>query len=478
MTKETTKETAATAAKAAVEASGIPTRTVLRVIIVLLTVLVVLWVISKLTGIILLLVLSIFFAYLVSPLVEFIRRPRTFSGKTFAIPKVFAITIAYLLILAALLLAIFVIVPSLSTQFPQFAVQAQEYWQSLGDKMQQLVKYSRRMPPPIVQALNDAIPQVRDTVIHTVQEFFAASLAYVIYLPWLVLIPILAFFLLKDAESFRRSALLMLPRGRWRWRGDEFFQDINSTLAAYIRAQLTACLFIGVVCGLGFTVLGLPGGLVMGFLAGLFEFVPLIGPLTIAILAALLATFHAGPFNAFLVLLFLGVLRIVQDYAIYPRLIGQGIHLHPLAVIFAILAGEKLAGVAGIFLAIPVVAILTVSYRHWMEHRGSEGIADLLEPTPPEPIDPAKLGPAQGVLTNELHSNTTPEQMELARPDLTTGELKMPEEVRQQLDDASSAPQTDESDAQHRVDQAQPPDDIELRSQEESDDAYLQHTDR
>ena len=106
-------------------------------------------------------------------------------------------------------------------------------------------------------------------------------------------------------------------------------------------------------------------------------------------LAALLAMFHAGPFNAFLVLLFLGVLRIVQDYVIYPRLIGQGIHLHPLAVIFAILAGEKLAGVAGIFLAIPVVAILTVSYRHWMEHRGSEGIADLLEPNA---ADPAKVG--------------------------------------------------------------------------------------
>jgi hypothetical protein len=119
--------------------------------------------------------------------------------------------------------------------------------------------------------------------------------------------------------------------------------------------------------------------------------------------------------------LFLGILRIVQDYAIYPRLIGQGIHLHPLAVIFAILAGEKLAGVAGIFLAIPVVAILTVSYRHWLEHRGSEGFADLLEPTP---VDAVKLPPAQ---TNELNPKTTPEQMVRARPDLTTGELKMPE---------------------------------------------------
>jgi predicted PurR-regulated permease PerM len=419
--KRENKETAVVAAKAAVEASGPPTRVVLRLIFILLVVMIILWVISKITGIILLLVLSIFFAYFVSPLVEFLRRPRRVGKRTIEIPKVVAIALAYLIILAAVTFAIFVIMPSLTNQFPEFAAQSQTYWQSLGDKMQQLVKYSRRLPAPIVAALTSAIPEVQAGVFNTVKDFFTASLAYLVYLPWLILIPILAFFLLKDAESFRSSALLMLPRGRWRWRGDEFFQDINSTLAAYIRAQLTACLFIGVVCALGFTLLGLPGGLVMGVMAGAFEFVPLVGPLTIAVIAGILAMFHAGPFNAFLVLLFLGILRIVQDYAIYPRLIGQGIHLHPLAVIFAILAGEKLAGVAGIFLAIPVVAILTVSYRHWLEHRGSEGFADLLEPTP---VDAVKLPPAQ---TNELNPKTTPEQMVRARPDLTTGELKMPE---------------------------------------------------
>ena len=90
-------------------------------------------------------------------------------------------------------------------------------------------------------------------------------------------------------------------------------------------------------------------------------------------------------------LVFLAVLRIVQDYIVYPRLIGQGIHLHPLAVIIAILSGAELAGVAGIFLAIPVVAIVTVLYRHWLEHRGSEGLADLLEPTPSEPEIPEEI---------------------------------------------------------------------------------------
>jgi predicted PurR-regulated permease PerM len=234
----------------------------------------------------------------------------------------------------------------------------------------------------------------------------------------------------------------MLPKGRWRWRGDEFFQDVNSTLAAYTRAQLTACLIIGLICSLGFTLLGLPGGLVMGVIAGVFEFVPLVGPLLIAVMAALLALLHACPFSAFVILLFLGVVRIAEDYFIYPRLIGQGIHLHPLAVIFAILSGAEIGGVAGIFLAIPVVAILTVIFRHWMEHRGSEGLADLLEPTPAvlkpeaesEVTQKPRLAPPQHTqqvhphhhISNHPDVDTTPDEMARVRPDLTTGELKMP----------------------------------------------------
>jgi hypothetical protein len=98
-------------------------------------------------------------------------------------------------------------------------------------------------------------------------------------------------------------------------------------------------------------------------------------------------------------------------------------------VIIAILSGAELAGVAGIFLAIPVVAILTVSYRHWLEHRGSEGLADLLEPTPVG-TDPTDVRPLAYHDHSETHpgADTTPEEMARKRPDLTTGELKMPVE--------------------------------------------------
>jgi predicted PurR-regulated permease PerM len=434
--KQETKDVARTAAKAAMEASWPHTRSVLRVILIVLSVLVTLWMIAKLTGVILLLILSIFFAYLVAPLVEFISRPLHISGRRLAIPRALAIAISYLIIVAAIVVGIFVLVPRLGSQFPEFAEQARNYWSALGLKMQGWVEYfrSHRMPGPLLDAVNGAIPGLIEKGSQTVSAVVISMGGWLAYIPWLVLIPVLSFFLLKDVDTFRRSALQMLPRGRWRWRADEFFQDVNSTLAAYIRAQLTACLFIGVVCALGFTLLGLPSPLVLGVIAGIFEFVPLVGPLLILVIAAVAGVLHGGLFLALLVLAFLAVLRVVQDYVVYPRLIGQGIHLHPLAVIIAILSGAELAGIAGIFLAIPIVAILTVSYRHWLEHRGSEGLADLLEATPlgtggALPTDDAKLvSDVEVSLPMHPDADTTPEEMARERPDLTTGELKMPVE--------------------------------------------------
>ena len=393
MQKRETKEVAQSAAHAAAAASWPQTRVILRIILIVLSVAVVLWILVKLTGVILLMILSIFFAYFVYPLVEFLRRPIKLGKREFTLPRTTAITLAYLIIVAVIVVGVYFLAPHLGNQFPEFTEQARSYWVTVGERTQEWIEYfrARRMPGPVLDAINGAVPTFIEKVSVTASEVVGSMAGWLIYIPWLILIPVLSFFLLKDAETFRASALQMLPKGRWRWRGDEFFQDVNSALAAYIRAQLTACLFIGVICALGFTLLGLPSPLVLGLIAGIFEFVPLVGPVLIAVIAAVAALLHAGVPSAVMVLVFLSVLRIVQDYIVYPRLIGQGIHLHPLAVIVAILSGAELAGVAGIFLAIPVVAIVTVLYRHWLEHRGSEGLADLLEPTTTEPEIPEEI---------------------------------------------------------------------------------------
>ncbi|PYS37352.1 MAG: hypothetical protein DMF71_18740, partial [Acidobacteria bacterium] len=374
------------------------------------------------TTVILLVVLAVFFAYLVAPLVDLVQRPIRIGGRERMMPRGLAIAIVYIVLFFGIGLAIYFLAPQFAAQFPEFKQQATAYYKTItgySDRLNQYFK-QHRMPEGVAKAFNDTVLGLIEQGGGIVTAAAQHVLGWVIYLPWLVLIPILSFFLLKDADSFRRSALAMLPRGRLRWRGDEFFQDVNSTLAAYIRAQLTACFLIGAICSMGFALIGLPSPLVLGLIAGLLEFVPLVGPLLLAILVALLALLHSGFGMALIVLLFLGVLRIVQDYAIYPRIIGVGIHLHPLAVILAILAGAELAGVAGVFLAIPVIAILTVSYRHWLEHRGSETIAEVIEEAVIEPETVSDEEPERPTAT------TTAEDMARARPDLLTGELKLP----------------------------------------------------
>jgi len=405
-------------------ATWVQTRMVLRIIVILLAVAAFLWIVYKLTAVILLVVLSIFFAYLVAPLVDIVQRPIRVGGRERMMPRGLAIAIVYIVLFVSIGLAIYFLAPQLGAQFPEFKQQATAYYKTITSSADRLNQYFKqhRMPEGVVDAVNNTALGLIARGGELASAAFERMLGLIIFIPWLVLIPILAFFFLKDADSFRRSVLAMLPRGRLRWRGDEFFQDINSTLAAYIRAQLTACLLMGVVCTIGFWLIGLPSPMVLGLIAGVLEFVPLVGPVTVAILAAVLALLHSGYGATLVVLLFLGVLRIVQDYVIYPRIIGEGIHLHPLAVILAILAGAELAGIAGIFLAIPVIAVLTVSYRHWLEHQGSETIAEVLEAAVEEAEAELEMLPDRPTAT------TTPEDMARARPDLLTGELKLPKD--------------------------------------------------
>lgn len=374
------------------------TRAILRLIFIVLTCALVLWVLYQLASVILLVILAVFFAYLVAPFVELACRPRTVGGRVRIMPRAIAIGVVYLLIFGALGVALAFLLPRLGTQITQFAQQTPLYLGFLRTQIERLTQLYERcqIPAAVRETVNSAAVHTIETTGRSGTEGLGrVLLASIGYLPWLILIPILAFFLLKDAGRFRQSALRVLPRGIWRWRGDEFFDEVNSTLAAYIRAQLLACLLIGTVCTLGFSLIRLPYALLLGVVAGLLEFIPLVGPLMVAVLATLVASFYSAK-QAMAVVAFLAILRIVHDYVVYPRLIGQGIHLHPLVVILAILAGAELGGVAGIFLAIPVVAVVSVCYRHGLQNRSTAGlVADWLKPAEPAMVTVPPSSPAE-----------------------------------------------------------------------------------
>lgn len=222
---------------------------------------------------------------------------------------------------------------------------------------------SDRARATVLRGLARAIGYIEREARTTLDELIQAAP----YAPWLGVAPIVAFFLLTGAPAFGRSALRVVPRGHLQWRAEEYLRDVNSALAGYVRAQAAAAVIVGLACVGGFVIIGVPSAVSLGVAAGILELVPAIGPLT----ALLIAVAHAGT-RVFAVVVFLVALRIVQDYVIYPRLIRHGMHLSTLAVILTIWAGAVLAGAAGVILAIPVAGFLSVSLRHWREYREIE----------------------------------------------------------------------------------------------------------
>lgn len=356
-------------AHAALPSAG--SRAALQIIVIVLAVAAAAWILYRLERVVLVLVVAAFFAYVVAPLVRFAERPIRIAGTLRRLSRGAAIALVYLIILVGAGGGTSLLVPTLAEQFDEAVSRAPAYGESLRVWGLGWSRYYQRLrlPVEVREGIDRSIVQAGNAAVESVRETVVALVGIAAYAPWLILVPILAFFFLKDADDLRRSAVSALPH-HMRRRGYELFKEVNATLAAYIRAQLLACVLVGTLCGAGFAALGVPYPVLLGVLAGVLEFVPLVGPLVAAVVATLMAALHA-PLSGVWVCAFLLVLRVVEDYAVYPRLIRRGLHLHPLAVIVAVLAGLELGGVAGVFLSIPAVAVVSVIYRHWIDWRAS-----------------------------------------------------------------------------------------------------------
>lgn len=345
-------------------------------------------IIVSLTSLFFLVVLSIFFAYLIDPLVKLIRRPFKERQLEKLMPRALAIVIAYLVVFTILGLAISNLAPKVVEQAKEFGTNLPSYGTELQERAADLNRrFDRLRIPDEVQAdLTRRIAAVGEMI---TTAFGGFLLGAAVFTPWLILVPILSFFFLKDVNMFRLSVLRMFPAGRWRARAEAVMSDVNVTLAAYTRAQLISCCLIGLICTIGFYLIGLKYALLFGILAGICEFVPLIGPLFVALIVTTVGALSGNSWRALYVIIFLAVLRIIHDYVTYPRIVREGIHLHPLAIILSVLAGEQVAGIPGVFLSIPIVAILTVLYKHVLEHSGKSGFfSGWLEPKQVEKIGP------------------------------------------------------------------------------------------
>jgi predicted PurR-regulated permease PerM len=309
---------------------------------------------------------------MIAPLVDFFEFSIRIGNRSLRVPHTAAIIIVYLLLAVAVTFAVEKVGPLLSDQLSAFFENLPNYAKQLDQYAKQLsaLPARYRLPPSWRQSLTDGVNGTIASLIAWLQDIALGTVRLASYLVWLVLIPALGFFFLKDSKAISDKFLSTLPQADMRYRAAIFLKDVSGTMAAYIRAQLLACLLVGVIVGVGLWLLGLPYPLVFAVVAGLFEFVPVVGPLSLGVVAVLVASFHADSWrNAILVFAFLAIYRVIHDYIIYPRLISRGVEVHPVVVILAVLSGAELGGVTGVFLSVPIAALLIVCFRHWRDLR-------------------------------------------------------------------------------------------------------------
>ena len=158
------------------------------------------------------------------------------------------------------------------------------------------------------------------------------------------------------------------PRGR-RPELLAIWREIESRLGIYVRGELLLMTSIGVLASLGYLVIGLPYPMALGALAGLLEFVPMVGP-TLGAIPAVIVALSISPQAALLVVLYSIVIQVAENNILVPRMMGHSVGVSPVMVILAIFAFSSLLGITGAFLAIPLAAILQVLMDHLVVHAG------------------------------------------------------------------------------------------------------------
>lgn len=327
------------------------------------------------TGVLLIVFLSFILTYLIAPAVERLRHAASVTRYGRPISRGLTVFAIYGAIAAAVFPAWALGGHRLQNAIDRMNTLVPGHTARFIDQVRSTERWSERIALPA--SVRDALGTLTRRVSRSVQDEARALSVEVAgirrLVPWLSTVPVVAFLLLTKWTRFRRSTTRVLPTPHLQWRGNEFLRNVNSLLAAYTRAQATSGVIIGVLCWLGFAAMGLPYPGTLGLAAGLLELIPLAGPIVVAVVATAMAPGSAVP-----VLMFLAGLRLLQDYAIYPRLISRAMHLHPVAVVVALWAGAALGGIVGVCLAVPVVGLLQVTYRHWREYKDIE---DLVEET-------------------------------------------------------------------------------------------------
>jgi predicted PurR-regulated permease PerM len=320
------------------------------------------------------------FFYLLAPVLApfalagvlaYLLQPGTDWTQRHGIPRALASVFMVLLFAAVTLGLLLILVPvrereavSLNEPLPGLVAQLNS---RLAPRLEDLLGIKIHFDATALRTLAMQEVGQKDFVAELLSKFSSGGLAVIGAIGTLVLVPVVLFYLLLDAPSSKVRLEGAIPR-RWHAQTMHILEDIDRVLAQFLRGQLTVMLLLAIYYSVALAIAGFDSALPIGVLTGLLIFIPYVGFALGLLLASLAALLQFGSWQAGLsIAVAYGLGQVLEGFFLTPCLVGHRIGLHPLAVIFALLAFGRVFGFLGVLVALPASAALSVGLRRIRE---------------------------------------------------------------------------------------------------------------
>ena len=314
---------------------------------------------------------AIFFAYLMSPLVAQLERVLKGRGR--------AIAVIYTLLLGLVIIFFVLVGPKVTHEGARIGQSLPTLISKLSTgELARQIGADHGWSKASTDFVQSFLISHQDDITQFAQRL-GLRLADLAKQAWLLfIVPLLSIFFLKDGRLFSDFLLSSIQSRPQREFLQNVLNDLNQMLAHFIRAQLTLAALTMVVYTAFFEVMRVPNPVALGVIGGSLEFIPVVGPL-VAALAIMTVALVLSYSHWLVLLIFLGIWRLIQDYVSSPRIMGDSMELHPLAAIFGVMAGGEVAGILGVYLSIPVMAALRIVFRRWRVYTEKKKFGPLSE---------------------------------------------------------------------------------------------------
>ncbi len=304
-------------------------------------------------------IFSAILAYLFNPIINYLEKKK--------INRLRGVLLLYLGIVAIFLIFAFLVIPKSTTEIKRLVVDLPKYLEKASALIDELYnKYYSTLGdlPPMFQGVQQVVMEnivgIESMVVNGLKNFIGGILNTFSKVVSLILTPILTFYFLVDKNYFKDKLMGFIPK-KYRKDALNLFLKIDDSLSKFVRGKIIMAVYVGITTSIVLLIMGIDFALVIGFITGIADIIPYIGPF-LGFLPAVFFAYLISPLKAIWIAVFFVLIQWAENNILAPKVIGDTTGIHPLIILISIILGGGIFGVLGMILAVPVVAILIILF--------------------------------------------------------------------------------------------------------------------